>query len=371
MNKHISPEELEHATAVQSPLAAPAKSPRKKLFAGFAGALILGGGGFFAYETMFAGKHVSTDNAYVDAETAQVTALTSGPVAEVKVRDTQAVKKGDVLVVLDDVDRRLELAQALAALDQIERKVRSLGATDNALSGQVGARQADLASARADLARAQAEYQRRQPLAASGAVSGEELTTVQTQLQSAQAAVQQAQANLSASQGSLQANSVLISGVSVEENPEVKAARTRVELARVALERTVVRAPIDGVVAKRNVQAGQMVQAGTPLMIVVPVQSAYVNANFKEVQLRDVRPGQHVELESDLYGSKVVYHGRVVGFSGGTGSAFAVVPAQNATGNWIKVVQRLPVRISLDPKELQAHPLKVGLSMKATIDVSE
>lgn len=371
MNKHISSEELEHAAPVKSPVARAPNALRKRLFAGFAGALVLGGGGFFAYETMFAGKHVSTDNAYVDAETAQVTALTSGPVAQVAVRDTQAVKKGDVLVVLHDVGRRLELAQALSALDQIERRVRGLQATDGALEGQVGARRADLARARADLARASAEHQRRQPLAASGAVSGEELQTVQTALQSAQAVVHQAEANLRAAEGSREANSALISGVAVDEHPEVKAARNRVDLARVALERTVVRAPVDGIVARRTVQVGQMVQAGTPLMTVVPVQQAYVNANFKEGQLTDVRIGQKVELESDLYGSKVVYHGRVVGFSGGTGAAFAVVPAQNATGNWIKVVQRLPVRIALDPKELQAHPLKVGLSMKATIDVSE
>jgi membrane fusion protein (multidrug efflux system) len=300
-----------------------------------------------------------------------VTALTSGPVAEVQVRDTQAVKKGDVLVVIDDIDRRLELAQAEAALDQIERKVRGLEATDSSLDGQVAARQADLARSRADLARASAEFKRRQPLARSGAVSGEELTTVKAALDVAQAAVQQAEANLRAAQGSREANKVLIAGVPVDENPEVKAARTRVGLARVALDRTVVRAPVDGVVAKRSVQVGQMVQAGTSLMTVVPVQNAYVNANFKEGQLKKVRAGQHVELESDLYGPEVVYHGRVVGFSGGTGAAFAVVPAQNATGNWIKVVQRLPVRVALDPKELQAHPLKVGLSMKATIDVSE
>ena len=366
-----NPEELDVIPGAKSSPAGSAKGARKKLFAGFAGALVLGGGGFFAYEAMFAGKHVSTDNAYVDAETAQVTALTSGPVAEVKVRETQAVKKGDVLVILDDVDRRLELAQALSSLDQIERSVRGLQATDGALAGQVDARRADLTRAKADLARATAEYQRRQPLAASGAVSGEDLQTVRTALQSAQAAVQQAEANLRAAEGSRQANNVLITGVAVEEHPEVRAARTRVDLARVALERTVVRAPVDGIVAKRTVQVGEMVQAGSPLMTVVPVQQAYVNANFKEGQLKNVRVGQKVELESDLYGSKVVYHGQVVGFSGGTGSAFAVVPAQNATGNWIKVVQRLPVRVSLDPSELQAHPLKVGLSMKATIDVSE
>jgi membrane fusion protein (multidrug efflux system) len=183
--------------------------------------------------------------------------------------------------------------------------------------------------------------------------------------------VAQAEANLRAAHGARDANRVLISGVSLDQNPEVTAAKFRVEQAQVALDRTVVRAPIDGVVAKRSVQVGQMVQPGALLMTVVPVQDAYVNANFKEVQLKKVRVGQPVELESDLYGGDVVYHGRVAGFSGGTGAAFAVVPAQNATGNWIKVVQRLPVRVELDPEQLKAHPLKVGLSMKAVIDVSE
>ena len=148
------------------------------------------------------------------------------------------------------------------------------------------------------------------------------------------------------------------------------AARFRVEQAQVALDRTVVRAPVDGVVVKRTVQVGQMVQPGTPLMTVVPVQQAYVNANFKEVQLKKVHVGQEAELTSDLYGDKIVYHGRVIGFSGGTGAALSIVPAQNATGNWIKVVQRLPVRIALDPKELAANPLRVGLSMNADINIS-
>ncbi len=371
MNKPVSSEELEHATQIEALDQPPANALRKKLFAIFAGVLILGGGAFFTYEKLIGAKHISTDNAYVDAETAQVTALTAGPVAEVRVQDTQAVERGDVLVVLDDVDQRLELSRALSELDQVERRVRGLTATDNALGGQIGARQADLARARADLTRATAEYRRREPLAASGAVSGEELTTAQTALRSAEAVVQQAEANLRAAEGTREANRALIVGVSVDENPEVQAARTRVAMARVALERTVVRAPVDGIVSRRSVEVGQMVQAGTPLMTVVPIQSAYVNANFKEGQLRSVRVGQRVELESDLYGSSVVYHGRVVGFSGGTGAAFAVVPAQNATGNWIKVVQRLPVRIALDEEELRAHPLRVGLSMKATIDLSE
>jgi membrane fusion protein, multidrug efflux system len=369
MNKPVSPAEF--AIDLPDPSAAARSKQRKKLFAGLAGVVVLAGGSFAVYEALVASKHVETDNAYVEADAAQVTALTSGPVAEVLVVDTQMVKKGDVLVVLDNVDRQLELHQAESALAQSERRVRGYTATDTALNGQIAAREADLVRAKAELAKAASEYGRRLPLASSGAISDEQLTSAKTALDGATAAVSQAQANLRAAHGDREANRARISGVSLEQNPEVMAAKSRMEQAQVALERTVVRAPIDGVVAKRFVQMGQMVQPGSQLMTVVPVQEAYVNANFKEVQLKNVRVGQPVELESDLYGGKVVYHGRVAGFSGGTGAAFAVVPAQNATGNWIKVVQRLPVRIALDPEQLKTHPLKVGLSMKAVIDVSE
>lgn len=366
MNKPLDAHELE----VAAPQPAIPTHKRKALFLGLTGAVVLAGGAFAVYQTAVAARHVQTDNAYVDAESAQVTALTSGPVAEVRVVDTQAVKKGDILVVLDGTDRRLELQQAESALGQIERRVRGYQANNGALDGQTAARQADVVRAKAELQRAQVEYERRRPLAGSGAVSGEEMTAFKTALDAAQAAYAQAQANLTAAQGAHAANDALISGVPLEQNPEVTLARARVEQARVALARTIVRAPVDGVVTRRSVQVGQMVQPGTPLMTVVPVQQAYVTANFKEVQLGKVRAGQHAELTSDLYGGKVVYHGRVVGFSGGTGAAMAIVPAQNATGNWIKVVQRLPVRIALDPQDLAAHPLKVGLSMDVDIDVS-
>jgi len=368
MNKPLSLDEIDAAVpAAAPPRPAKANRLRKNLFAGLAGGVVLIAGGAFAYDATIASKRIETDNAYVAADAAQVTALAAGPVAQVRVVDTQAVKQGDVLVVLDDTDRRLELAQAQSALAQAERKVQGYQANDTALGGQVAARQADLERARTDLVRARAEYDRRAPLAAAGWISGEEMTTTRASLAAAQAAVSQAEANLRAAQGSRQANEVLIAGTALDQNPEVTAARFRMEQARVNLERTVVRAPIDGVVARRSVEVGQMVQPGSPLMSVVPVQQAYVNANFKEVQLRKVRVGQPVELESDLYGGKVVYHGKVVGLSGGTGSAFAVIPAQNATGNWIKVVQRLPVRVAIDPADLAAHPLKVGLSMKAVI----
>lgn len=199
-------------------------------------------------------------------------------------------------------------------------------------------------------------------------MSADELTAAENRLRNATAALAAARAQRGAAEGSRAVNKALISGVSLETNPEVAAARAQLAQARLNLQRTVIRAPIDGVIAKRAVQVGQRVQVGAPLMTVVPVDQAYVNANFKEGQLARVQIGQPVELTSDLYGSSVKYRGRVAGLAGGTGSAFSLIPAQNATGNWIKVVQRLPVRIELDAAELRAHPLRVGLSMKATID---
>lgn len=367
MNKHVNPDQL--TLADPQPKARP-EGKRKALFLALASTVALAGGAFGVHQTTIASRHVSTDNAYVEAESAQVTALTSGPVAEVRVVDTQTVRKGDVLVVIDATDRRLELQQAASALGQIERRVRGYHANSGALGGQVAAREADLVRAKTELQRATAEYERRKPLAGTGAISGEELTTVKAALDAAQASYAQAVANVRAAQGARATNDVLIEGVSLEQNPEVAAARYRVEQAKVALERTVVRAPVDGVVTRRTVQVGQMVQPGTLMMSVVPVQQAYVSANFKEGQLKKVRVGQPAELTSDLYGKEVVYHGRVVGLAGGTGAAMAIVPAQNATGNWIKVVQRLPVRIALDPQELAVHPLKVGLSMNVDVAVS-
>jgi membrane fusion protein, multidrug efflux system len=327
--------------------------------------------------------HVETDNAYVAAETAQVTALVARPGGSASsCVDTQAVKAGDPLVVIDDADARIAVAQAEAALGQAERKVKGYFASDTALAGQFDARQADvqradaqIVAARADVDRARLDLSRRQALVGQGAVSGDELTSAQNRFANAQAALTAAQAvraqalaSRAAALGTREVNTALISGVSVTENPEVKAAQARLDAARLALDRTVIRAPIDGVVTRRNVQIGQRVAPGAVLMQVVPIQQAYVDANFKEGQLRKVAIGQPVELKADLYGGSVTYHGKVVGLSGGTGSAFALIPAQNATGNWIKVVQRLPVRIALDPAELKANPLRVGLSMTAAID---
>jgi membrane fusion protein (multidrug efflux system) len=316
---------------------------------------------------------------------AQVTPLVGAPVREVMVQDSQMVRKGDVLVRLDDTDARITLAKAEADLSQTERRVRGLSATDAGLDAQIAARAAEQARAAAGLVSAQADFdkaaidlKRREALAASGSVSGEELTqarnaqaTAAANLHSAQATVTLAAANRTAAIGTRDATRVMIANTSNDTNPEVLAARATRDQARVDLDRMVVRAPFDGVISHRQVQVGQRVQAGQSMMVVVPDKSLYVDANYKEGQLAKVHPGQAVTLTSDLYGSSIVYHGRVMGLTGGTGAAFSVVPAQNATGNWIKVVQRVPVRIKLDPDELSMHPLRVGLSMTADIEVAQ
>lgn len=365
--------------------AAKTHAKRKKLFAALAGGVALIGGGYYAMDALVWSHHAETDNAYVGADVAQVTSQLAAPVSAVLVEDTQQVHRGDVLVRLDDTDAKIAVANAQANLATAIRKVQGLHATDSGLGAQIAARAADqgkasavVAAAQADLQKAQIDLQRRQGAAGTGAVSQDELTSARTAysnaaaaLRAAQAAEAQAAAARSAAVGERNANLALIANVTVDNNPEVLAARAALQQAQVDLQRTVIRAPIDGVVSKRQVQVGQRVQPGALLMAVVPVQAAYVDANFKEVELKKVKPGQQVELWSDLYGSGVKYHGTVMGFSGGTGAAFALVPAQNATGNWIKVVQRLPVRIALKPQELAAHPLRVGLSMNVDVNVSK
>jgi membrane fusion protein (multidrug efflux system) len=328
---------------------------------------------------------VSTDNAYVGADTAVVTPLISGPVKDVRVGGTQMVNKGDILVILDDADVRVDLANAEAMLQQAQQQFRQTKATGTSLDARLAARAADAMAARARLTVAQADFEkaraalnRRDGLVATGAVSAEELTSVRTTYQQARAALDQAQAGVAAAEatrasavGDLASNEALTRGVSELTAPDVAAARARLAQARLNLERTIIRAPISGVVTNRQVQIGQRVAAGTPMMSLVPTDAIFVDANFKESQLKNVRPGQPVELRSDFYGSDVIFHGRVKGFAGGTGAAFSLIPAQNATGNWVKVVQRLPVRILLDPKEVKAHPLRVGLTMDAVIDTRD
>jgi membrane fusion protein (multidrug efflux system) len=375
--------EREEVQASDAERAAVAKSanPRRKVMLDLAaGFLLAGGGWYFLHDS----GEVSTDNAYVGADSAQVTPLVSAAVVTVPVVNTQFVHRGDVLLRLDDSDARLALEKAEAAYLKARREYSQSSATSGSLAAEVNARDADIGQARAQLvaaqsavAKAKADLDRREHLAGDGFVSKEELTSyrnafvaAQSNARVAQAAIAQAEANRGAAQQSYAANQALIQGTSIDSNPDVAAAKAALDQARLDLQRTVIRAPIDGVVTNRQVQVGQRVAVGNSVMTIVPVGSVYVDANFKEGQLERVRAGQPVTLTSDLYGGGVKFHGRVVGFAGGTGSAFALIPAQNATGNWIKVVQRLPVRIALDQRELAAHPLRVGLSMDATIEVS-
>jgi membrane fusion protein (multidrug efflux system) len=364
-----------------APKAASLARRRKRLFTLLAMAILVIAVLWFLYWLLIGSTRVFTDDAYVQADTAQVTALVAGPIVAAPAGETQFVRKGEVVAVIDPADYQLAQARAEAQLGQAERKVQGYYANEDLAAAQSQARssdldrsQAQLASARSDLVRAEAEYARRKSLAGTGAVSADELTEAQNHRQTAQAAVTaaeaalgQARANIAAAGAQRQAARVLVQGADLKTNPEVAAARAQLNQAQLDLQRTIVRAPVDGIVAKKIIEIGQRVPAGAELMTVVPIQTAYVDANFKEVQLRKIQVGSRVVLTSDLYGGGVKFHGKVVGVAGGSGAAFALIPAQNATGNWIKVVQRVPVRISLDPKELERHPLRVGLSMKATV----
>ena len=357
---------------------------RKKWLLRLALAVLVIGAIYALWYLLVGRNYVSTDNAYVNAEIAQVTPLISAQVTEVRVTDTQAVKRGDILVRLDPTNARIAVAQAEADLAEARRRFRQTAATSTSLSAQVQARGADIAQANAQLAAAQADYdkaridlQRREALSPEGAVSGEEVTSARKAFAAARAGLEQARAGVAtaratqgAAAGELAANDALVSGSTIETDPAVLAAKAKLENARLDLGRTIIRAPIDGVVTRRQVQVGQRVAQGSPIMSIVPLAQVYVDANFKERQLRQVRIGMPATVIADIYGGDVVYHGKIMGFSGGTGSSLALIPAQNATGNWIKVVQRLPVRIALDPRELAAHPLRVGLSTEVEIDLS-
>ena len=309
------------------------------------------------YYFLVARFHESTDDAYVNGNVVQITPQVTGTVIAVNADDTQTVKAGDPVVVLDPADARVALQQSEANLGQVVRQVRGLFADDNQYQAQVEVREADLS-------RAQDDLRRRMTIAQTGAVSQEEISHARDAVKSAQAA-------LDAAKQQLASNRALTANTTIADHPNVEAAAAKVRDAYLANARNTLPAPVTGYVAKRSVQVGQRVSPGNPLMAIVPLNGVWVDANFKEVQLKHMRIGQPVELIADVYGSSVVFHGKVVGFSAGTGSAFSLLPAQNATGNWIKVVQRLPVRIQLDPQELEKHPLRIGLSMNVDVSIKD
>jgi membrane fusion protein, multidrug efflux system len=349
----------------------PEKNPRKKALTVVAIAVLLGLAAYAVYQVSVASKVESTDNAYVQANIVQITPQVGGTVRAIHADDTDFVKAGQPLISLDPADAQVAQEQAAAALAQTVREVRGLYANQSTLKAQIRLREAELTRAQSELARLQDDVARRQPLLASGAVGREELEHAQSQVVGASSAQQAAQAALLAAREQLAATLVLTDGTRLAEHPQVQRASARLRETWLALQRSELQSPVDGWVARRSVQLGQRVAAGAPLMAVVGLQQAWVDANFKESQLAALRIGQSATLVADVYGDKIEYHGKVVGLSAGTGAAFALLPAQNATGNWIKVVQRVPVRIELDAREMAEHPLRVGLSMLVKVDVQQ
>lgn len=298
-----------------------------------------------------------TEDAYVDGNAIQITSQIVGTVVSINADNTDNVEAGATLVKLNPVDKEVDFERAKAALAKATRQAHTQYSQVDQLQAEVRQRENDLRKARADLAR-------RAELASDGAVSREEINHSEEAARNAEAALQ-------ATVQQLAQRRALVDNTSLRTHPDVQAAASNLRDAYVALARTTIRSPAGGIVTKRSVQVGQRINPGVALMSVVPLDGVWVSANFKESQLEHLRIGQPVKLRADAYGSDVIYHGKVVGLDAGTGSAFALLPAQNATGNWIKVTQRVPVRIALDPQEVKSKPLRIGLSMRVGVDTSD
>jgi len=354
-----------------TPSAEARSAQRRTALTAIAAAVLLAGAAWGGYHWLHGRHFETTDNAYVQANVVQITPQVGGTVVAIQADDTDFVKPGATLVKLDPADAKVALEQAEAALAQTVREVRGLYANNATLKAQIAVREADARRTQADLARAQDDVNRRSPLVASGAVGKEEFDHANSTLAAARSAQAAAASALETAKEQLAANQVMTEGTTVEQHPNVQRASAKVREAYLAVQRTELLAPVGGLVARRSVQLGQRVAAGTPLMAVVTLDKPWVDANFKESQLARLRIGQPAVLVADVYGQKIEYHGKVLGLGAGTGSAFSLLPAQNATGNWIKIVQRVPVRIELDAKEVAEHPLRVGLSMEVTVDVAD
>jgi membrane fusion protein (multidrug efflux system) len=358
-----------NAPQAQTPAAG--NPTRRKALTAVAAAVSVAAVAYGAYYALVLNHYEHTDNAYVQGNVVQLTPQVGGTVLAINADDTDFVKAGQVIVKLDPADAQVALDQAEAQLAQTVREVRTLFANNATLKAQIALREADLSRAQGDVLRAQDDVSRRAPLLATGAVGKEEFNHANSQLATARSAVAAAQSATAAAREQLISNQALTDNTSVEQHPNVMRASARVREAYLAVKRADLAAPVDGYIAKRSVQLGQRVQAGAPLMSVIALKQVWVDANFKESQLKNLRIGQPVTLVADMYGDKVEYRGKVDGLGAGTGAAFALLPAQNATGNWIKVVQRLPVRVTLDATQVAEHPLRVGLSMEARVDVSD
>jgi membrane fusion protein (multidrug efflux system) len=332
----------------------PQSGKRKILLLGLALLVIVCGLAVWAWHELYGQWSESTDDAYVDGNVVEITPLTTGTVISIAADDGDLVREGQVLLQFDPSDAEVGLQSAEANLGKVVRQVRGLYSNVDGIKAQ-------LAAQRAEVQKAQDNYSRRRNLAASGAISQEELSHAKDDLTSAQSALTHIQQQLAS-------NVALVDDTEVSSHPDVKAAAAQLRQAYLANARTTLLAPVTGYVAKRSVQLGQRVQPGTPTMAVIPLDQLWIDANFKETQLGKMRIGQPVEITTDLYGSDVKYSGTIDSLGAGTGSAFALLPAQNATGNWIKIVQRVPVRVHINADELAQHPLRVGLS--TTVDVN-
>ena len=329
---------------------------RRTGFLLFGGVILLAALVYGAWWLLSARYSETTDDAYVAGNIVAVTSRENATVTALHADNTQAVQHGQLLIEMDPAVAEVNMRAAEANLARAARAVRGTFASADSYSAQLN--QAEVA-----LARAQSDYQRRQA-ALSGAVSGEELGHARDAVAAAEAAVNAARGGLAQAQSG-------IAGMDVANNPDVLTAAAQLRAAAIALSHMKIVAPVDGVIAQRTVQVGQRVNAGAPLMAVVPLSNVWVDANFKEGQLARMRIGQPVQITTDIYGSKVAYRGKIAGLGAGSGSAFAVLPPQNASGNWIKIVQRVPVRIALDPAELDKNPLRIGLSVNAEVDVRD
>lgn len=346
-----------NATAPAGATASNGMSKRSRGLAVLAAVVIVVGIAATAYWYLHGRWYEATDNAYVGGTVVQITAEIPGTVRTIHPRETASVAAGQPLIELDAADARIALDAALEDLANTVRQVSSAFAQVERARAQVAAREIDLR-------RAQADYRRRESIATGGAVAAEEVAHARESVDALEAAARTAREELRVALAQTQ-------GTTIEGHPQVRRAAMRVRDAALTLERTVITSPVNGVVGRKGVQVGQRVGPGTPLMSVVPLDDVWVDANFKEVQLQHMHIDQPVELHADLYGDDVVFHGRVKGFSPGTGAAFALLPAQNASGNWIKIVQRVPVRIVLDPAEVRDHPLRIGLSMHAEVSLRD
>jgi membrane fusion protein (multidrug efflux system) len=345
-------------TSQTAPAAAKAPgSGRRPALLALAAVVVIAGAGWAFYDFVLNAHIVSTDDAYVSGDVVQITSKVNGTVIGLHADDTQAVKPGDLLIELDPAEAGIAMASAEAGLAQAVRGVKAMEAEADQLRAQIDAREADVR-------RAQDDARRRGALIATGAVSREDFSHAQDNSTSQVASLAAAHAQL---------DQVLaqLGNTPVASHPDVLSAASKLRSAALAMRRTRIDSPTDGIVARRNVQPGQHVESGTPLMAVVPLEDVWVDANFKEGQLQNMRVGQPVTVSTDLYGGKVTYHGTVAGLAAGSGNAFALLPAQNATGNWIKIVQRVPVRILLDPNELKANPLRVGLSTTVAVNIAD